>query len=204
MLEAARTATVYEIAPETFFYLMSEGKRLAGLVHVYTGKGKGKTSTAFGLCSRMIGQGRRVCVIQFLKGFESGEVKALKRLGARVELFGRPGWKPGMKSPSKAFSLNDEDKKLASKALGCGLEACLSGKYGLVVLDEVNVALGCRLIDLDKVLDLIALKPEGVELVLTGRNAPRELLEKADYVTEMREVRHPMAKGIDARQGIEY
>lgn len=170
-----------------------------GLVQVYTGNGKGKTSAAFGLALRAVGRGLRVFVIQFIKGgFDYGELYVVGKLpNVELKAFGR-GKFILEKPPGK------EDMKLAEEALALAEKVIKSDEYDVVVLDEVNVALNLDLIRLDKVLELVKSKPEHVELVLTGRNAPVELIEAADLVTEMLEVKHPYSKGFGARKGIEY
>ncbi|MEM1798783.1 MAG: cob(I)yrinic acid a,c-diamide adenosyltransferase [Candidatus Jordarchaeales archaeon] len=169
-----------------------------GLVQVYTGEGKGKTSAAFGLALRAVGRGLRVCVIQFIKGgFDYGELHSSLYLpNLRVEAYGRGCLVPD--PPSK------EDYAEAEKALRRAREALMSGDYDIVILDEVNTALNLKLIKLEDVMRLLTEKPGNVELVLTGRGAPKEVIDAADLVTEMREVKHPYKRGVQARVGIEY
>lgn len=169
-----------------------------GLVQVYTGDGKGKTSAAFGLALRAVGRGLRVCVIQFIKGgFNYGELHASLYLpNLRVETYGR-----GRLVPDPPL---EEDYAEAERALRRAREVLMSGEYDIVILDEVNTALSLKLIRLDDVMRLIAEKPGNVELVLTGRGAPKEVVDAADLVTEMREVKHPYKRGVQARVGIEY
>jgi len=170
-----------------------------GLVQVYTGNGKGKTSAAFGLALRAIGRGLKVYVIQFIKGgFDYGELYIVDKLpNLKLKAFGR-GKFVTVKPPEK------EDVKLAEEALQLAKEIVENGEYDVVVLDEINVALNLKLISLEEVLELIKNKPKHVELVLTGRYAPDEIIEIADLVTEMKEVKHPFNKGLEARKGIEY
>jgi cob(I)alamin adenosyltransferase len=170
-----------------------------GLVQVYTGNGKGKTSAAFGLALRAIGRGLKVYVIQFIKGgFDYGELHVIDRLpNLTLKAFGR-GKFVTAKPPER------EDVELAKEALGLAGKVVSGGEYDVVVLDEVNVALSLKLISLDDVLKLIKTKPKHVELVLTGRSAPDEIIEAADLVTEMREVKHPFSRGFPARKGIEH
>jgi cob(I)alamin adenosyltransferase len=170
-----------------------------GLVQVYTGDGKGKTSAAFGLALRAIGRGLKGYIIQFIKGgFDYGELYVIDKLpNLELKAFGRRKFiteKPAGK----------EDIKLAEEALALAEKVVKSGEYDIVILDEINVALSLRLINLEKVLELIKNKPKHVELVLTGRNAPSEIIEVADLVTEMKEIKHPFNKGYQARKGIEY
>jgi len=170
-----------------------------GLVQVYTGNGKGKSSAAFGLVLRAIGRGLKVYMIQFIKGgFDYGELYVVNKLpNLTLKAFGR-GKFVTAKPPEK------KDIKLAKEALKLAKEIVESGEYDIVILDEVNVALNLKLIEAEKVLELIKSKPKHVELVLTGRCAPKEIIEVADLVTEMKEVKHPYNKGYQARKGIEY
>ncbi|RLI18815.1 cob(I)yrinic acid a,c-diamide adenosyltransferase [Candidatus Bathyarchaeota archaeon] len=170
-----------------------------GLVQVYTGNGKGKTTAAFGLALRAIGRGLKVYVIQFIKGgFDYGELYIADKLpNLKLKAFGRGKFvteKPAEK----------EDVKLAEEALALAEKVIKSGEYDIVILDEVNVALDLKLIKTEKVVELMKSKPRHVELVLTGRYAPAEIVEIADLVTEMKEIKHPFSKGQQARKGIEY
>ncbi len=175
-------------------------KRLEkGLIQVYTGNGKGKTSAAFGLALRAIGRGLKVYVIQFIKGgFDYGELHIMHELpNFKLKAFGRGKFITEMPP-------TDKDVKLAKEALELAQEVVNSDEYDVVILDEVNVALNLKLVDVNEVVDLIKNKPEHVELVLTGRHAPPEVVEVADLVTEMKEIKHPYTKGIPPRRGIEY
>jgi cob(I)alamin adenosyltransferase len=170
-----------------------------GLVQVYTGNGKGKTSAAFGLALRAVGRGLKVFIIQFIKGgFDYGELYVVSKLpNLTLKAFGRGKFvteKPAGK----------EDVALAGEALALAEEAVRGGRYDVVILDELSVALSLNLISLEEVLKLIKEKPKHVELILTGRDAPEEIVEAADLVTEMKEVKHPYKKGFPARKGIEY
>ncbi|MDD1767660.1 MAG: cob(I)yrinic acid a,c-diamide adenosyltransferase [Methanomassiliicoccales archaeon] len=171
----------------------------SGLVHVYTGNGKGKTTAAFGLALRTWGHGGQACLVQFMKcGEEYGEVKAVKRLpGIVLRQFGRPGFVIKGKH-------SQEDVELARQALAFSAEALTSGKYDLVVMDEVCVALDFGLLEVSEVIKAVDSRSEKTEVVLTGINAPKELIEKADLVTEMRMIKHPYESGIIAREMIEY
>ncbi len=170
-----------------------------GLVQVYTGDGKGKTSAAFGLALRAIGRGLKVYIIQFIKGgFDYGELYIVDRLpNLTLKAFGR-GRFVTQQPPS------EEDVWLAEEAFKLAEKTIKSGEYDLVILDEINVTLNLKLISLEKVLELIKSKPKHVELVLTGRYAPKEIIDVADLVTEMREVKHPFKRGCQAREGIEF
>jgi cob(I)alamin adenosyltransferase len=170
-----------------------------GLVQVYTGNGKGKSSAAFGLALRAIGRGLKVYIIQFIKGgFDYGELYVVDKLpNLTLKAFGR-GRFVTEKPPGKV------DVQLAEEALALAEKVVKSGEYDIVILDEINVALNLNVIEIEKVVELIKNKPKHVELVLTGRYAPDEIVEAADLVTEMREVKHPYNKGFQARKGIEY
>ncbi len=167
------------------------------MVQVYTGDGKGKTTAAFGLALRAIGHGMRVYMVQFLKRQDSGEVVAAKRLFPDLQIaqYGRPGPMDG---------IFFEDHRLAKEALQRAREVVCSGDYDVVILDEVNVALHFRLLKSSDVLELISQRPDNVELVLTGRHAPDELISAAQLVTEFVEVKHPHSRDMQARRGIDY
>jgi len=170
-----------------------------GLVQIYTGDGKGKTSAAFGLALRAIGRGLKVYVIQFIKGgFDYGELYVVDKLpNLTLKAFGRGSFITE-KPPRK------RDFQLAEEALTLAEGIIKGGEYDIVILDEINVALSLKLVKIERVLELIKNKPRHVELVLTGRRAPDEIIEAADLVTEMREIKHPFNKGCQARKGIEY
>jgi cob(I)alamin adenosyltransferase len=178
---------------------LSSHKPETGLVQVYTGNGKGKTSAAFGLALRALGRGLKVYVIQFIKGgFDYGELYMVEKLpNIKLKAFGR-GRFITEKPPEK------KDVKLAEEALTLAEEIVKNDEYDIVILDEINVALNLSLVTLERVLKLIKNKPKHVELVLTGRYAPPEIIEIANLVTEMREIKHPFNKGYQARKGIEY
>lgn len=170
-----------------------------GLVEVFTGNGRGKTSAALGVVLRALGHDFKVCIIHFMKGnYPYGEQKTLARLpNVTVAVFGGPGF-------VDPRNVKPEDKAEAKKALEAGREAVMSGKYDLVVLDEVNVATAWRLVELDEVIKLIENKPESVELILTGRYADPKLVRMADLVTEMVAIKHPYDEGVGARVGLDY
>jgi cob(I)alamin adenosyltransferase len=169
-----------------------------GLVQVYTGNGKGKTSASFGLALRAVGRGLKVYVIQFIKGgFDYGELHVVDKLpGLTLEAFGR-----GKFVSEKKPDMVDID--LARQALAKAQEI-MKGDVDVLILDEINVAVNLKLIDIKEVLELIRKKPEHMELVLTGRKAPVEIVQAADLVTEMIEIKHPYNSGFKARKGIEY
>jgi cob(I)alamin adenosyltransferase len=170
-----------------------------GLVQVYTGEGKGKTTAALGLALRATGHGLRVEIVQFMKGWPGyGELKGAEWLPmVAIHPFGRSGWvHPEHPQP--------EDYEGAAEALAYALEVVTREEADVVVLDEINVALDYGLLDLEAVIALLDGKPPAVELILTGRNAHPEVIRRADLVTEMRKVRHPYDQGLEGRQGIEF
>ncbi|MFU8856345.1 MAG: cob(I)yrinic acid a,c-diamide adenosyltransferase [Deferrisomatales bacterium] len=171
-----------------------------GLVIVHTGNGKGKTTAALGLALRAVGQGLKVSMIQFIKGsWKYGELRAPELLpGFEIRPMGRGFVDLG--SPEA----NTEDLALARETFAAARERVLSGDWDLVILDEVNYAASYGLLDVESILALIREKPPAVHLVLTGRDAPPEVVEAADLVTEMREVKHPFRKGVKAQRGIEF
>lgn len=173
-----------------------------GLVIVHTGPGKGKTTAALGLALRAVGQGLRVVMVQFIKGsWHYGELEAAKMLGEdrfRILPMGRGFVKVGVEKP------DPEDVRLVEEAWSFASENILSGEYDLVVLDEINYAISYHMLDPEKVLEALRRKPEMIHVVLTGRNAHPAIVEFADLVTEMRDIKHPYQRGIVAQRGIEY
>jgi len=170
-----------------------------GLVEIFTGNGKGKTSAALGVALRAAGQGLRTHIIYFLKGdYPYGERKMFALLpNVTFESFGHAGFI----DPNE---VKDEEREQARQGLEAARRALASGKYDLVVLDEINIAVAWKLIDVEEVLKLIEEKPQNMELILTGRHADQRLIERADLVTDMVEIKHPFHKGIKARRGIDY
>jgi len=177
---------------------MTRQRLEVGLTQVYTGNGKGKTTAALGLALRAMGRDLKVYMIQFIKGgFDYGELYIRDCLpNFRLIAFGRGEFING--------PLTEVDLEQAREAFQMAKKVINSEEYDIVILDEINVALHLGLIPLDEVIDLIKGKPSHIELVLTGRYAPPEILELADLVTEMREIKHPYQKGVLARKGIEY
>ncbi len=171
-----------------------------GLIQIYTGDGKGKTTAALGLTIRAVGHGFRVYIIQFMKGKGGyGELEGLKRLQpeCQIEHFGAQGW------VHKGENIEEHIQEVR-KAFIRANEILLSGEWDIIILDEILNALWFELIPESEVLELLSQKPTHVELVLTGRNVSQALIEKADLVTEMVLIKHPFEKGIMARLGIEY
>ncbi|MDH4028250.1 MAG: cob(I)yrinic acid a,c-diamide adenosyltransferase [Nitrospirota bacterium] len=172
-----------------------------GLIHVYTGEGKGKTTAAFGLAKRAAGHGRKVLILQFLKSRtgNSGEMLSAKRTGITVIKFRdqtTPLFDPAVKLP--------ELKAAISKAVSRTIKEIKSGSYDVAVLDEFNTVLSCGYATMKDAERIIEAKPEGLELIFTGRGAPAKLIDLADYVTEMRMIKHPFKNGVKARKGIEF
>ena len=179
-------------------------KRRKGLVLVFTGDGKGKTTAAMGLALRAAGNGMRVRVIQFIKGtWKTGEVEALRALAPRVEVVraGRGFTIERLRDPRVS---DDEHRAAAQAGLEQARESLRSGEWDVVVLDEILGAVAAGVVDLEQILALVAEKPPMLHLVLTGRGAPPELVDVADLVTEMRLVKHPYQQGIVAQRGIEF
>jgi cob(I)alamin adenosyltransferase len=170
-----------------------------GLIQIYTGHGKGKTTAALGQAMRAAGQGLKVYIIQFMKGWPYyGELDTVgHHPNITLKQFGRPDYVDKEKP-------EPQDVRMAEEALEHARDIVMSGRYDLVILDEINVALEWKLISLEDVLSLLDQKPEGVELILTGRYAHPEVIARADLVTEMHEIKHPYQKGIISRRGIEY
>lgn len=171
-----------------------------GLIHIYCGDGKGKTTAAVGLAVRCAGRGNKVLLVQFLKSRDSGELYSLAKL-PDVEVM------RGKESKKFTFQMNEEEKHALliehNKMFEQVLAKIKNGGYSLLILDEVIGALNAKVFEMPKLIEFLRHKPENLEVVLTGRNPAPELVEIADYVSEMRKVKHPMDKGIMAREGIE-
>lgn len=173
-----------------------------GLVIVYTGKGKGKTTAALGMALRATGYGHKTCMIQFIKGsWHYGEMTSSKRLEPEFELTAIGKGFVGILDDKTPKEIH---QKIADEAIEISREKILSGKYNIVILDEINYAVNLGLVSLEKVLDLIKIKPPQLNLVLTGNHAKPEIIEIADLVTEMKEIKHPFQQGIRAKKGIDF
>ena len=169
-----------------------------GYIYLYTGTGGGKTTNALGLALRSVGHRRKVVIIQFLKWWKNiGEYKIRKRLAPYYEIyqFGRKGW-------IGLGNLGEEDKKLAEKGLEFAEKVVREKKPHLLVLDEINLAVHCKLLDANEVVEFLEEIPNKTDVVLTGRYAPKGLIEKADFVNEVKDIKHP--KEIPTTKGIQY
>ena len=173
-----------------------------GLTIIYTGKGKGKTTAALGIALRAAGYEKKICMIQFIKGsWHYGEMISSKKLEPDFEMIAVGKGFVGIiddKDPK------EEHEKIAKEAIKICQKKILSGNYDIVILDEVNYAVNLGLIDLEEVLKLIKSKPPELDIVLTGNYAKDELIEMADLVTEMKEIKHPFQKGKKAKKGIDF
>ena len=172
-----------------------------GLVSIFTGHGKGKTSAAIGTAVRAAGHGLRVYMVFMMKAnetFDHGEFKVLKALSnVTIETFGQRGW-------AKKENVQPEHREQAKKALDAAVRTMHSGDYDVIILDEVNGAITSSLVNIEDVVNLVENKPQCVELVLTGRNANPRLVQMADLVSEVLMIKHPFSEGIRARKGIDY
>ena len=173
-----------------------------GLIIVYTGNGKGKTTAALGMALRAIGYDHKVCMLQFIKGsWHYGEMDSSKKLEPNFELIAVGKGFVGILDDN---STREEHEKYAAEALRICREKIFSGKYNVVILDEVNYAINLGLIDVQEIIKIIKEKPSNLDLVLTGRDVKDEIVELADLVTEMKEIKHPFKSGIKAKKGIDF
>jgi cob(I)alamin adenosyltransferase len=170
-----------------------------GYIQVYTGNGKGKTTAAIGQAVRAAGYGLRSYIIQFMKEYPYSELKSLKRFEdlITIEQCGKDDFVYKKESPPK------EQMEKVSSALNSAMKKMLSKEYDIIILDEVLVSIYFGLFKTEQILDFIKAKPETVELILTGRYCPQEIIDAADLVTEMKEVKHYYSKGVLSRKGIE-
>ncbi|HEY4662346.1 MAG TPA: cob(I)yrinic acid a,c-diamide adenosyltransferase [Candidatus Humimicrobiaceae bacterium] len=174
-----------------------------GLVLINTGEGKGKTTAALGLALRAAGHNQKVLIMQFIKGrFDTGEFRIIKKLKPLIEIErlgkGFIRFKDGKPAPTRAQVKN------SSESFEYACKKVASGRYDMIILDEIINLMSYGLLKIEDTIDLIKNKPKKLCIVLTGRNAPRKLLDMADTVTEMREVKHAFSRGIKAKKGIEY
>lgn len=173
-----------------------------GLVIVYTGKGKGKTTAALGIALRAVGHNYKICMIQFIKGsWHYGEMTSSKRLEPEFELIAIGKGFVGIIDDNTPI---EKHKKIAAEALRLSREKIRSENYDIVILDEINYAVNLGLVKLEDVLDIIKIRPPHVNLVLTGNYARDEIIDVADLVTEMKEIKHPFKSGVKAKKGIDF
>lgn len=172
-----------------------------GLIIVYTGNGKGKTTAAMGTALRAVGQGFKVLMLQFIKGtWKYGELESIKRLGPDFKI--EPLGKGFIRSNSKLSE--NEIKENISESWERVKSEIMSNKYDMIILDEINYVVSYGLLPVDELLTLLDNKPDSLHVVLTGRDVHEKIIERADLVTEMKEIKHPFAKGIKAQKGIEF
>lgn len=173
-----------------------------GLVIVYTGGGKGKTTAALGMALRAVGHGFKVAMIQFIKGsWFYGELNSSAKLEPNFELVAAGKGFVGIIDDNKPL---EDHVNAAQEALRISREKIASGKYDIIILDEINYAVNLKLITVDDVLELIKNKPKNMTLVLTGNYAKEKVIEAADLVTEMKEIKHPYREGKKAKRGVDF
>lgn len=172
-----------------------------GLIQVYTGDGKGKTTAALGQGLRSCGRGLKVCMVQFLKGQDTGELHSVEKLHPLFEIF-RFEKKRGF-----FWTLSEQEKRELKEDIDKGFEfikkAVLNNECDIMIIDELLGVLGNKLLEVNEVLELLKLKPDTMEIIITGRNVPKEIFEAADLVTEMKDIKHYFRNGVSAREGIE-
>ncbi len=177
-------------------------KEKTGLVLVFTGNGKGKTTAALGTVLRASGYNMKICIIQFIKGdIYSGEIDGIKKLGQDIELhvMGK-----GFYINEDNLSIYNEHREKAQAAISLAREKLLSGKFDILVLDEVNNAVNLKLVDISQVIELIDIKPPLMHMILTGREAHTDIIKRANIVTEMKEIKHSYHQNIEPQKGIDY
>ncbi|HET8847556.1 MAG TPA: cob(I)yrinic acid a,c-diamide adenosyltransferase [Nitrososphaeraceae archaeon] len=173
-----------------------------GIVIVYTGNGKGKTTASLGVALRAIGHGFRVCMVQFIKGeWHYGELNSIKRLEPDLELIVAGKGFIGIIDDDHAF---EEHVKAANTALNIVNQKISLGTFDIIILDEINYAINLGVVKLEDVINIVKNRPKNVSLILTGNHAREEIISLADLVTEMKEIKHPYKKGIKAKKGIDF
>lgn len=181
---------------------MEVAKLKKGYIQVYTGNGKGKTTAAIGLGVRAAGNGYKVYMIQFLKGGKTGELESIKALNPYFQIFRFE------KSRGFFWTLSEEEKielkEEIQKGYNFALDSLKENKCDILILDEVMGAISNKLITEEQILTLMEAKPENIEIIMTGRNVPPSIMERANLVTEMKDVKHYFGEGVPAREGIEY
>jgi cob(I)alamin adenosyltransferase len=175
---------------------------MAGLVHIYTGDGKGKTTAAIGLGIRACGRGKKVLLVQFLKGAQTGEIFTIEKLKPDFEYYRNEEIKKFLWNMSQEEL--EEMKENVEDMFQYAVKEAMTGRRDLIILDEIMASITSGFIAPDEVINFVKSKPAELELVMTGRNAPPELIQLADYVSEIKAVKHPLAMGITAREGIEF
>ena len=179
-----------------------QGQTVGGLVIVYTGGGKGKTTAALGLALRAVGHDRRIRMIQFIKGsWHYGEMTSSSRLAPELDMVAVGKGFVGILDDT---STPEQHRRVATEAMSMARRDVSSGEYDIVILDEINYAVKLGLVDEGAVLEMLGSRREEVDVVLTGNHARPAVLDAADLVTEMREVKHPFRKGMRAKEGIDY
>jgi len=173
-----------------------------GCIQVYTGNGKGKTTAALGLGVRAVGRGLKVYMVQFLKGSDTGELHSLNKLEPDFKIF-------RFERPRGFFwTLSEEEKLELKKDIDKGFEFCKqvvkNNECDVLIIDEIMGVLGNKLLEMSEVVELLKSKPQGMEIILTGRNVPQEIMDIADLVTEMKDIKHYFNDGVPARKGIEF
>jgi len=171
---------------------------MKGYTQIYTGNGKGKTTAAFGLALRAVGAGKKVFIAQFVKGMKYSEINAVEKCFPEITI---------KQYGLSCFIVNvptEKDIEAARKGLKETSRVIASGKYEVVILDEVCIATYYNLFTVNELIEVLKTKPESTEIIITGRYAAKELIEVADLVTEMKEVKHYYTKGVEARKGIEF
>ncbi|WP_333859339.1 cob(I)yrinic acid a,c-diamide adenosyltransferase [Clostridium sp.] len=178
------------------------GKLKKGFVQIYTGDGKGKTTAALGLALRAVGNNYKVYMVQFLKTSKTGEIESVKKLGSNFNIY-RFEKKKGF-----FWTLNDSKKEELKKEVEKAYKFCLktveNNTCDILIMDEIMAVISNGIISIEKITELIDKRPDNMELIFTGRDAPQQIVEKADLVTEMKSIKHYIDKGIFAREGIEY
>lgn len=174
-------------------------KTSLGKIHIYTGEGQGKTQAALGLALRALGRGFKVIIIQFMKGTDSGENLIQNKLAPDYEIY-----RFGHAKFIKKGEAEKKDIDLAKRGLAFAKEVIQTRQPDILILDELNVALDFELLKVEEVLKFLDEVPSGIEIILTGRNAKKEIVDRADLVTDMKKVKHYYDKGLQARLGIEY
>jgi cob(I)alamin adenosyltransferase len=199
---AVHHETITLIEVPTSEVKLAEKNQDKGLTIVYTGNGKGKTTAALGICVRAAGYRKRIKILQFIKGsWKYGELEGIKLLKDFVDMEQVGEGFVGIVDDNKEFEVH---QKAAREGLEHARQVIFSGEFDIVILDELNIAVDLGLVDIGTVLELVKSKPEELHLVITGRNARPELIEIADLVTEMKEIKHPYQKGVLAQRAIDW